>query len=142
MINFEDWDEYVPFTELSKPTENPNVLLLRPDDEITFLADYYPEQFPKLFDEIGEYVSEEFTSGLSGKVIRLIKKGQFNAVDVFCTVKNKDIFIIRKGDVLHFLSSYQSNGFWVEDRTLVFSGWEDHITLDTQTMATVTKYTR
>ena len=142
MINFEDWDDYVPFAELPKHTENPNVLLLRPHDEITFLAGYFPEQFPELFDEIGEYVSEEVTPGFSGKVIRLIKKGQFNTVDVFCAVKNKDIFIIRKGSVLHLLSSYQSNGFWAEGRTLVFSGWEDHITLDTQTMTTVTKYTR
>ena len=137
-VDFDSWGSYVPFGDtdvkslIPKEENNPNLIKLTKGEFSIFEGSERDEWFDRISEE--DYNENVF--------IRFVKDEAKNDIIVFRCPKDEDIYLITKSDKKILVYNYQNGGYYFDDNKLTFTGWDDNIIVNTDTLELKQKYVR
>jgi hypothetical protein len=141
-LDFDSWEDYKPVGDGNievNEVENPNVLKLKVDDDVTLL-----EVDKDDFNEIFNHYSEEDYNG--NIFLRFRKSHDFEfeneKITLFDCVNDEDSFVLKKNNKLYYLNVYQSGDYYQDENKLTFTGWDYNIIINLNKMTAKTQNVR
>jgi hypothetical protein len=141
-LDFDSWEDYKPVGDGNievNEVENPKVLKLKVDDDVTLL-----EVDKDDFNEIFNHYSEEDYNG--NIFLRFRKSHDFEfeneKITLFDCVNDEDSFVLKKNNKLYYLNVYQSGDSYQDENKLTFTGWDYNIIINLNKMTAKTQNVR
>ena len=141
-LDFDSWEDYKPVGDGNievNEVENPNILKLKVDDDVTLL-EVDKDDFNQIFNH---YSEEDYNGNI---FLRFRKSHDFEfeneKITLFDCVKNEDSFVLKKNNKLYYLNVYQSGDSYQDENKLTFTGWDYNIIINLKNMTAKTQNVR
>ena len=141
-LDFDSWEDYKPVGDGNievNEVENPNILKLKVDDDVTLL-EVDKDDFNQIFNH---YSEEDYNGNI---FLRFRKSHDFEfeneKITLFDCVKNEDSFVLKKNKKLYYLNVYQSGDSYQDENKLTFTGWDYNIIINLKNMTAKTQNVR
>src|SRR5690606_1100014 len=96
----------------------------------------------EMIEDLGEVEYNLDTYEESEPFLRFLRGKKIHDDIQILRCKSEDFFLLRKGDKNYIVYSYQNSGAYELDDKFVFSGWDDDLIIDLNTMNCITKRKR
>lgn len=131
-LDFDNWEDYKPVSELDLvEKENKNLLKLLKDDKINLL-NISKQDFDQMFDNSCE---EDYNGDIFMRLIKVEDyKYEDETISLFESPNDEDFFIFKKNDEIYFLYVYQFNSYYKDKNKVTFVGWDYNVIFNLKKM--------